>query len=97
VSVAPYDGGWGDALEHVAGSDRLYQIDGRNATGSPQGTAVLLPPDGDVDGDGFVDFGDLLLVLAAWGPCADPCCGPDLDEDGATGFGDLLIVLASWS
>jgi hypothetical protein len=23
----------------------------------------------DVDGSGFVDFDDLLLVLDAWGPC----------------------------
>ena len=23
----------------------------------------------DLDGSGFVDFGDILVVLAAWGPC----------------------------
>jgi hypothetical protein len=23
----------------------------------------------DIDGSGFVDFGDLLIVLAAWGAC----------------------------
>ncbi len=23
----------------------------------------------DLDGSGFVDIGDLLIVLAAWGPC----------------------------
>jgi len=23
----------------------------------------------DLDGDGFVGFGDLLILLAAWGPC----------------------------
>ncbi len=23
----------------------------------------------DLDGNGVVDFGDLLIVLAAWGPC----------------------------
>ena len=23
----------------------------------------------DLDGSGLVDFGDLLIVLAAWGPC----------------------------
>ena len=23
----------------------------------------------DINGDGFVDFADLLLLLAAWGPC----------------------------
>jgi hypothetical protein len=29
----------------VSGSDRLYQIDGRDAAGTPQGTAVLAPTD----------------------------------------------------
>ena len=38
---APYDGGWGSSIEFVSSSDRLYQIDGRNATGTPQGTALL--------------------------------------------------------
>ena len=38
---APYDCGWGSSIEFVSASDRLYQIDGRNATGTPQGTALL--------------------------------------------------------
>jgi hypothetical protein len=48
----------------------------------------------DLDGDGGVDFGDLLRVLAAWGRCAE--CPEDLDDDGAVGFSDLLAVLAAW-
>lgn len=54
----------------------------------------------DLDGDGMVDVQDLLQVLAAWGPCDDPCppaCAPDLDGDCAVGTGDLLVVLAGWS
>ncbi len=39
--TAPYDGGWGDGLEYVASTQRLYQIDGRNSANTPQGTAVL--------------------------------------------------------
>ncbi len=39
---APYDGGWGSSIEYVAASDRLYQIDGRNSAGTPQGTAALV-------------------------------------------------------
>jgi hypothetical protein len=39
--TAPYDGGWGSSIEYVSASDRLYQIDGRDAAGRPQGTAVL--------------------------------------------------------
>ena len=39
--TAPYDGGWGSSIEFVSASDRLYQIDGRNSEGTPQGTAFL--------------------------------------------------------
>lgn len=39
--TAPYDGGWGASMEYVAASDRVYQIDGRNSGGTPQGTAYL--------------------------------------------------------
>lgn len=48
----------------------------------------------DLDGNGVVDFGDLLALLAAWGGT-----GPsieDLDLDGTVGFGDLLVLLADW-
>ncbi len=47
----------------------------------------------DLDGDGDVDFDDLLRVLAAWGDKGGP---EDLDGSGTVDFGDLLIVLASW-
>ncbi|MCA9285512.1 MAG: right-handed parallel beta-helix repeat-containing protein, partial [Phycisphaerales bacterium] len=30
LPTAIYDGGWGDGLEYLSASDRLYQIDGRN-------------------------------------------------------------------
>ena len=49
---------------------------------------------GDVDGDGLVDFSDLVGVLAAWGT-ADPVA--DLNGDGTVDFTDLLAVLAGWS
>lgn len=61
-----------------------------------------LPPlDGipaDLDGDGEVGFGDLVILLAAWGPCpggGDPCAA-DLDGDGEVGFADLLELIAAW-
>ena len=50
---------------------------------------------GDVDGSGAVDFGDILAILSAWGPC-EGTCPEDLDKSGDVGFSDLLIVLASW-
>lgn len=48
----------------------------------------------DVNLDGQTDFGDLLHLLAAWGPCAG--CPADLDHDGTVGFADLVAVLAAW-
>lgn len=48
----------------------------------------------DVDDDGQVGFGDVLGVLAAWGPC--PGCPQDADGDGTVGFSDLLLVLSAW-
>ena len=46
--------------------------------------------------DGVVDFGDLIEVLAAWGPCPG-CCPADLDYNGTVDFEDLLILLTHWS
>ncbi len=45
----------------------------------------------DLDGDGVVAIGDLLIVLAAWD-------GPDGDitGDGSTDVADLLALLAAW-
>ena len=54
---------------------------------------------GDLDDDGSVGVVDLLLLLAAWGPCPRPCvpyCPGDLDRDCTVGVSDLLILLANW-
>jgi len=58
---------------------------------------VVVP--GDLNGDGVVDFSDLLILLAAWGACpAEPAdCPADLDASGMVDFADLLEVLANWS
>ena len=47
----------------------------------------------DVNFDGWVDFADILAVLAAWGNADAP---EDLDESGTVDFADLLLVLAAW-
>jgi parallel beta-helix repeat protein len=94
--TAPYDGGWGDGLEYVGTTETLYQIDGRNALGTPQGTAALVRSSGDLNGDGAVGIRDLLMLLARWGPCDECPCLADLDDSGAVGIGDLLILLANW-
>jgi len=49
----------------------------------------------DLDGDGVVDTADLLILLAAWGPCSGECVA-DIDGDGAVGTTDLLALLAAF-
>jgi hypothetical protein len=84
----------------------LAWIDGRNdagdvyaqrinADGSLGADEVL----GDLDGDGVVNVVDFLLLLAAWGPCPDPCppsCPEDLDGDCLVNVVDFLILLGNW-
>lgn len=54
---------------------------------------------GDIDGDGVVDVTDLLVLLAAWGPCPKPCppsCAADINDDCIVNVTDLLTLLANW-
>ncbi|MBX3372374.1 MAG: hypothetical protein KF817_00935 [Phycisphaeraceae bacterium] len=56
---------------------------------------LQLDCDEDLDGNGAVDFGDLLILLAAFGPCPeDADCIADLDHDEHVGFSDLLLILS---
>ena len=60
---------------------------------------VVVPQPGDANGDFNVDLADLLIVLALWGPCDDPCppCFADLDGDCQIGITDFLLVLRYWT
>ncbi|MFK7961513.1 MAG: DNRLRE domain-containing protein [Phycisphaerales bacterium] len=49
---------------------------------------------GDLDDSGTVGIGDLISVLAAWGPCKG--CPADLDGSGAVDLSDLISLLAAW-
>lgn len=49
------------------------------------------PVIGDFNGDGVVNFNDLLILLAAWGPCTG--CPEDLNSNGDVDFSDLLVLL----
>lgn len=48
---------------------------------------------GDVDLSGAVDFGDLLLILGAFGNAGGPS---DVDGSGTVDFGDLLLTLGAF-
>ena len=71
-------------------------------TNDPQQMEIIeleLPFAGDLDGDGSVGITDFLLLLAAWGPCDEPCppsCPADFDGDCQVGITDFLIQLANW-
>jgi hypothetical protein len=61
------------------------------------GNGGPLPCHGDINGDGVVDVSDLLALLAAWGPCADPNnCPADINGDGVVDVTDLLALLSAW-
>jgi predicted outer membrane repeat protein len=45
-------------------------------------------------GDGFTNIGDLLAVIAGWGPCDQ--CNADVNNDDVVNITDLLAVIAGW-
>jgi hypothetical protein len=49
---------------------------------------------GDVNGDGVVNVGDLLAVIAAWGVASSSPA--DLNNDGVVNVADLLLVISHW-
>jgi hypothetical protein len=55
--------------------------------------AFKAPCPADLDGDGVVDTGDLLALLAAWG---SDDADADVNCDGIVDTADLLALLADW-
>jgi hypothetical protein len=51
---------------------------------------------GDTNGDGDVDFADILELFTQWGACSG-CCTGDLDGDRSVGVADLLLLLTAWT
>lgn len=54
------------------------------------------PSPADLDNDGIVGFGDLVILLGGWGPCPTNCCVADLDGSGDVDFADILVLLGAW-
>ncbi len=76
----------------------IVDIGAYEFTGEP---GKPVPPDPDLNGDGIVNEQDLLLLLAARGPCADctttpGSCPADLTHDCTVGVPDLLSLLSGW-
>lgn len=72
-------------------------IVGRTNTGSGFLVVIAEPCVADVNGDNTVGVADLLTVIAAWGPCANPSnCPADVNNDDVVGVADLLTVIAAW-
>ncbi len=57
---------------------------------------------GDINGDGYVNVGDLQSLVAAWGSHAgSPTdtgwdADADLNDDGHVNVGDLQLLIANW-
>ncbi len=64
--------------------------------GTESASIVFDPPClPDLNGNGSVDFADILAIIGAWGPCGVPC-PEDLSGNGQVDFADLLVVISAW-
>jgi hypothetical protein len=52
----------------------------------------------DLNGNGSVDFADILQVIGGWGACPAPPeeCPLDLNGNGQVDFADILVIVGSW-
>jgi hypothetical protein len=87
----------GIALDGEVASGALPSGDGLPGGDAVVRFTVTAAP-GDLDGDGDVDFTDLLLFLSQWGACPAPPadCPADLDGSGFVDLADLLVLLGNW-
>ena len=53
------------------------------------------PPSPDFNGDGIVNYEDLLILLASWDQSDFE--GYDLNGDGQVNYVDLLVLLSAWT
>jgi agmatine deiminase len=78
---------------------RVTARDAQGASGSDLNDAAFAitgtqPRDGDLDGNGLVDAGDIAVLLLGFGDCAVAAdCLADLDRSGSVDAGDIGLML----
>ena len=101
AKLLPNDGAAGDWLGRsvaISGTTAIVGAVRDDDNGDDSGSAYLFDAaacPADLNRDNIVGVGDLLILLAFWGPCPELCLG-DLDSDDNVGVSDLLILLANW-
>jgi FG-GAP-like repeat/FG-GAP repeat len=91
-----------DVNADAEGREDLIVLNGAAALArgmKPAESHVLLsvpPCPGDADGDGFVNFADVTIVLANWGQSGPPYRPGDADGSGIVNFADITAVLAAF-
>jgi hypothetical protein len=85
------------------GLDDLVTVNEDDGKSGGSVTALISDPvsepcPSDLNGNGQVDFADVIALIGQWGDCpppGEPCPG-DLNGDGVVGFADVLIVIGGW-
>lgn len=106
IDLAQPDSGWIESAMFIvpAGVDRgqAYRLEVELDGGAQLDASVglddfalhIVDCPADLTGDAAVDVGDLLDMLAAWGP--NPGHPADLNADGTVNVADLLLLLTAW-
>jgi hypothetical protein len=77
-------------LEYVSTDKSGLERDPINPT---MGAYEPIPPQpADLNGDGIINIGDILVLIGNWGCLADDCAG-DINGDGITNINDLLMLI----
>ena len=90
----------------VTAGGSLYDFDGSGATDAAdvdmiaelfgvEGGGKCTPGNGDIDGNGKVEFADFLILSGNFGQEADQA-GGDIDCSGKVDFGDFLVLSGSF-
>lgn len=92
--ISGLSGAEGAVLDPQTGDFVFSTFGGGNRVLVVRGFELACPADvSPAEGDGVVDFDDLLTVLSAWG---QSCTGPDVDRSGEVDFADVLAVASAW-